>query len=456
MNILLLTVDDMNYNSIGAFGCPVEGTTPRIDALAKEGMRFANAHVPIAVCQPSRSSLMTGRYPHRNGARGFERIEEDVPTLTECLNEHGFYNGIIGKENHLAPKEKFCWDEYIQTENEANDFGRNPEKYYEFTKQFISHAKQKNAPFFLMANCHDPHRPFAGSDDEILFFGRHIAAEKTCLPEEIEVPGFLPDIPEVRKEMAQYYTSVRRADASVGRILDALKEAELEEDTLVWFLSDNGMALPFAKTNCYLNSTKSPWILRWPRVIAADSTNEALVSGIDFMATILDWLGLPLPEGMDGVSIRDVIEQQRPEHYETIYTQFFKTAKNQITQKERHYPMRCVQNKRYAYLYNAWSDQEPFMNESMAGLTFQAMKEAAKTDSEIAARVEFYQYRIREELYDFIEDPDALCNLAGTVEYGTVQDQLRKEMERYIVETGDEIADFFYEDFKKDEKKEKL
>ena len=103
-NVLLITVDDLNYDSVGCFGCQVDDITPNIDKLASEGVRFNNSHVTIAVCQPSRSVLLTGRYPHHNGARGFEEIDASVTTLTQVLHREGFLNGIIGKEDHVAPR----------------------------------------------------------------------------------------------------------------------------------------------------------------------------------------------------------------------------------------------------------------------------------------------------------------------------------------------------------------
>lgn len=106
-NVLLITADDMSGDTPATFGGP-PGVTPAIDALAEEGMSFLRAHVPIAVCQPSRSAMMTGRWPHRNGAEGFEPVRDDVPVLTELLKEVGYRTGILSKVVHLAPLEKFA------------------------------------------------------------------------------------------------------------------------------------------------------------------------------------------------------------------------------------------------------------------------------------------------------------------------------------------------------------
>ena len=109
-NILLITADDMNWNAPGCFGGRTPDITPNIDRLASEGVRFEHAHITIAVCQPSRSVLMTGRYPHRNGAEGFQPINTSVPTLQEQLKEAGYLQGILGTVKHLAPREKYKWD----------------------------------------------------------------------------------------------------------------------------------------------------------------------------------------------------------------------------------------------------------------------------------------------------------------------------------------------------------
>ena len=238
-NILLITVDDMNNTSAGVMGCNTPDITPNIDGLAREGMMFKNAHVCVAVCQPSRQTMMTGCYPHNINAPGFDPIGEDVTTLQEILKDNGYHLGIIGKLDHLAPMEKFCWDYAKKMFDEENFYGRSPELYYKSTKEYIQEADTSNKPFFLMANSHDPHRPFAGSENESKWLGTNIEASRTITEDEVEVPGFLPDIEDVRKEVAQYYTSVHRCDQTVGAVLKALKESGHEEDTLVMFLSDN-------------------------------------------------------------------------------------------------------------------------------------------------------------------------------------------------------------------------
>ncbi len=449
-NIILFTVDDLNYNSLGYTGCTVRDISPNLDKLASESIYFKNAHVSIAVCQPSRSVLFTGKHPHRNGATAFNAISPDITTLTQLTRGEGYHNGILSKVNHLQPEQQFCWDyiarlfdeEQKQAATAENyDLGRRPKSFYEHTDRFIKQAKAEGKPFLLMANSNDPHRPFVGSDDEQRIFGFNTECSRTYTAEETEtVPGFLPDLPDVRKELAEYYSSVHRADESVGELMRAVEENGVREDTVIFFLSDNGMAFPYAKTNCYLTSTRTPLIVSWPGKIKA-GVNENMVSGIDFMPTVLDLISADIPNDLDGESYKDVLLGSDDINYKRVFTTFNQTS------GKRNFPMRCVMDNEFGYIFNAWSDGEcMFHNESMGmGITYPAMKAAAVNDSKIADRVNHYVYRCKEELYDLKNDPDALCNLADKPEYKQALDQKRKELLDYSKNTND----FVYENIVK-------
>ncbi len=440
-NVLLITADDMNYNALGTVGCPVPDITPNIDKLASEGVRYEHAHVTIAVCQPSRSVLMTGRYPHRNGALGFDPIDVSTPTLQESLRDAGYLNGIFAKVPHLKPIEKFCWDTVIRSDKLG--VGRSPELYYKHAVEFFQRAKTEDRPFFLMANSQDPHRPFAGSAQEKGMGERNKVkiptASRYYKPEEVEVPGFLPDLPNVRKEVSEYYSSVHRCDETVGEVLRALKESGLEDDTLVMFLSDNGMAFPFAKTNCYLTSTKTPWIVRWPgHTDAGRVDREHIISGIDFMPTALEACGLARDEDADGRSFVSLLEGKKQNGREQVFTVFNKTV------AKRDYPMRCMQTKKWGYLYNSWSDDElVFKNESQSGLTFKAMQEGAKTDPKVAERVKLFQYRVPQEFYDFENDPHHMNNLIDEPSLRKTIQSMQQDLLKVMRETDDHLTPTF-------------
>ena len=453
LNVLMITVDDMNWDSIGAYGCTVDDITPNLDKLAAQGMRFERAHVTVAICMPCRAVWMTGRYPHNSGALGFDRINPGVPTMPETLRQAGYFTGVMAKNAHVIPsRHATAFDVNIPASQLGN--GREPSLYHQHVRQFLEAAKQAGKPFFLMANSQDPHRPFAGSqqerdrgekgrkgkkgkkaadaDEDEGGDGSFPAVRRTYRPDEVTVPRFLPELPDVRQEMAEYYTSVHRADETVGAILRALDEAGMREKTVVFFMSDHGMPLPFAKTNAYHHSTKTPLIVRWPGVVRPGSVEErAMVNGIDFAPTVLDLAGLPNFDGADGRSFRAVLEGEEGGR-DHVYTHI-----NTISSK-RSYPMRKVQDRTFAYIYNGWADgQTVFRNESQNGLTMKAMERAAAQDQSIAARVELFLHRVPEELYDVQKDPDALQNLIDHPDYREQVKQYRALLLKEMESSGD-------------------
>lgn len=441
-NFILITADDLNYDSVGCYGCEIPDITPNIDDLAARGMRFTNAHVNIAVCQPSRQSIMTGRYPHRNGGEGFEPIDADVPTLQENLREAGYLNGILGKEIHLQPAGRFCWDFYVTEGQLASGagIGRSPERYYEYSRTFFETAKDLGRPFFLMANSHDPHRPFAGSAGESRAWGHDLPTfTRQFSGDQVPVPDFLPDLPDVRKELAEYFTSVHRCDQSVGAVMRALEESGFLESTMVMFISDNGISMPFAKANCYLASTKTPWIVTWPgRIRPGTVDSEHLVSGIDYMPTILDAAGIEAVDGMDGFGFLPLLVGKEQPGREYVFTEFHRTSAG------REYPMRAVQSKRFGYIFNLWAGKtDPMRMDSTSGLTFRAMQEAASTDPEIAARVRLFEYRVPEEFYDLQNDSGALNNLIDHPDYQSEINEMRRVLGSRMRRTHDPLLSPF-------------
>jgi len=443
-NLLLITADDMNWDAVGAFGCPVPGSTPNIDRLAAGGMRFERGHVTVAVCEPSRSAMMTGRYPHRSGGEGFYYVRfGDVPILPDILRRRAGYRvGILGKVKHSTPHADFQWD-MVQDMPELGQ-GRNPQAYHDYASGFIREAKAAGAPFFLMANSHDPHRPFHGNDqakwyDPATQDPPAVIPSRTFKPDEVTTPGFLPDLTDVRLEVSEYYSSVRRCDDTVGRILDALVENGVEGDTLVIFISDNGMSFPFAKTNCYLNSTRTPWIMRWPGRIPSESVDRAhFVSGIHITPTMLEAAGLEPVDGIDGQSILPLFAGVDQPGRDMVFTQFFQTS------GRNNYPMRCVQDRRFGYIFNPWSDGETaFRNESQAGRTFRAMREAATDDPALAARVDLFLHRCTEELYDLAADHNSLVNLAGDPAHAADLERMRAALGAWMERTGDPALEAF-------------
>ncbi len=401
-NILFINVDDMNTDSIGAYGCPIENITPTIDKLAADGITFEKAHVNISICQPSRSVWLTGRYPHRNGALGFHNINDDCPSLPEALKNGGYYNALIGKALHIIPTRQHAFH-YIRDQKDLGQ-GRSPSEYADAIRTAIDEAKKANKPFFIMASAHDPHRPFADSEGD---YKNLPPVTRTITPEEAIIPGFLPDLPDIRKELAQYFTSVHRADEVTGAIIAEIDKAGLTDNTLIIFMSDNGIPLPLAKANCFLHSTSTPWIIRWPGHAKSNSRDSThFVSGIDLTPTLLAAAGLENLPGTDGSSILPILKGETLPDRDKVFTSINSIYGN------KQYPMRAINDGIHLYIWNQWSNgTTTYRNESMSGLTFKAMQEAAKTDPDIAKRIQHLLYRTPQELYDIRTDPNCLHNL---------------------------------------------
>ncbi|WP_044212711.1 sulfatase [Flammeovirga sp. OC4] len=436
-NILLITADDMDYYSLGVNGSKVDEITPNLDKLADEGVRFTNAHVTVAVCQPSRGVIGTGRYPNNSGILGFYNTKASVPTLAEELkNGKGYEVGILGKVSHSTPKDKYIWD----YEQDAKDLGsgRGTQLYRDHFQKFVQQAKAGDAPFFMMANSHDPHRPFFVDTPNYENGGKK-RPSRIYTTDEIEVPGFLEDLPEVREELAAYYSSVRRCDDVVGAFMEVLEEEGVADNTIVVFLSDNGMAFPFAKSNVYVQSTRTPFIVKWPKGIKGGKVDEThLISMVDLMPTLLEAAKIDAPNKLDGRSFFPLLKGKKQADRDYVYTHYNENIGS------RAYTMRAVQSKDYLYIFNPWAvGGRQYKTSSINGASFKAMQAAAEGDKEREERVDFCLFRTVEEFYDLSKDPHALNNLAGNAEYVEQQKAMEEEMVRSMKATNDPMLELY-------------
>ena len=436
-NILWLVADDMNWDSPGCFGGVAEGVTPHLDQLAEEGMQFWQAYVNISICTPSRSVMLTGLYPQNNGAEGFQRIRPGTPTLPALLNEAGFLCGTIGKP--LNQQELFRWSMTYtwQGKGDENLWGRDPEVYRRFARDFFATAKSAHQPFFLMASAHDPHDPFAVPGAK----GRHpdnrhyerAESSRTYAPSEVRLSAGLPDIPEIRRHLAAYAGSVRRTDDMVGAVLQELDHAGLAENTIVLFLSDHGMGFPGVKANCYPDSTRSPWIIRWPgKVTRGRDDKRHLLSSVDLQSTFLEAVGLPPVKKTDGRSFLPILQGEAQENRNYVFTQFFHIHGRDA------YPMRGVLSRDWAYLFNPWSDGKRSFPRQWNG--FGALQNLARSDPAMRQRVDHLLHRDVEEFYNLRRDPHCLANLltgAASAPTPPPTDQFRARLREFMLQVED-------------------
>ena len=433
-NILLITADDMNWDSVGVYGCPVEETTPHIDKLASEGIQFDYAYVQVAVCTPSRHVMLSGSHSHQTMTRCFTELERVGPALPDVLKKHGYHIANINKK-----QVHYQWDTAIDEKDSG--FGRDIPFHYEAVRGIIK--KAQNKPWFIMANFNDPHRPFYGSDSEKnrknFDTSRMSTPSRVYSPDEITVPGFLPDLPDVRMEVAQYYSSVRRADDGVGAILKALQETGKSNNTIVMFLSDHGISIPFAKLNCYQTSLRVPLIVRYPGHIKAGLCNKIhMVSAVDIAPTLLELAGLEVPDTMSGRSFVPLLKQQSQDNRDYVVGYYYRNLR-----QSKMYPEFAIHMRDWVYIYNPWVDgtTEVHNSDYTHSPSLLAMWKAAETSPSIKKRTDFHKYRIIEELYNVRRDPHSYINLATEPEFSERLATMRKLLLDWMKETDHPAAE---------------
>ena len=479
-NILILIADDLSYSSLGFAGGVAPEVSPNIDRLAREGLTFSRAHVTASVCQPSRQSMFSGKYPHRYGSADFWPMRAGTPTLAKRLREAGYVTAGFAKLQHMKPKADFAYeivDEDLNLGVPLPVLGRNPTLLAKGMAAAIETARRRSAPFLVVINSEDPHRPFHGDPFEADIFEDDAKLipppSRVYQPAEVTVPPTLPDLPNIRTDLARYASSVRRLDDTVGMCLRTLRETGVEQNTMVIFVSDNGMPLPFGKFEAYVESTRTPLIIKWPQQLRGGSTDDRhLVSLVDIAPTLVELAGAQPLGDIDGRSLLPLLFGDGATvswrthlitvRYEEIY------YGDGLAKRERRTPgfiaslsaegwvprpdheaagtysrpnnKRAVVDNQYVCIYNHFFDGTPKQAFPYGDASYQAMVRAAKDNAALRARVEFYKFRCREELYDYAKDPGYHQNLSARPEYSARMRECRARLAQWMKETRDPIA----------------
>ena len=426
-NLLVITVDDMSCDSAGVFDGVIPDLTPNMDQLASEGLRFEMAHVQVGNCYPSRNVMFSGRYPHSSGVEGFYQVQNDYPVFCDLMQKAGYFAAIRGKVSHSTPFQPYRWDvDLTINEDESKEHIKDVASYGRSLERGITLAEKAGKPFAININISDPHKPF-------WFEGDPHGVSRIYSPEESPIPGFLFDDPVVRNELALYYTSVRRADDALGAVLTALQNSGQSDNTIVVFLSDHGMPLPFAKTQLYHHSTRTPLIIRWPGVTQPGTVDgRHMVSAIDFLPTFCDMVHAPHPDGLQGISFLPLVHGKKQEGRTAVFKEY-----NENAGGNRH-PMRGVETPEYLYLFNPWSDGKDIMRTATQGTkTYKRMQELAPTSESIQKRLDLFEHRVVEELYNVQEDPDCLINLVESESHQSVLEDMRARLKTWMEDTND-------------------
>jgi len=406
-NIVMMVTDDQGLDA-GCYGNAAL-KTPNLDRLAAEGVRFTHAFCTTASCSPSRSVILTGLYNHANGQYGLQHAYHNFHTLESVrglpvlLHEAGYRTCSVGKF-HVQPEAVYHFDVYAKSE-----------------EAFL--REKDDRPFFLYVCPTEPHRK--GKD-----FGAGGPVKYD--PKEVLVPPFLPDRPDVRQDLAGYYQAISRVDARLGRLLRTVKETGHWDDTLIVYLSDNGLPFPGAKTTLYEPGIHLPLVVRSPDGKRRGEVTNAMVTWADLTPTLLAWAGARAPDyPLHGRSFLEALEQADPPGWDEIY------ASHTFHEVTMYYPMRAIRTRRYKYILNlAHGLPYPFASDLYDSLTWQGI--LARKETMVGGRtVDAFLHRPRHELYDLQKDPQELVNLADRPEHAALLAELQAKLRAWQEKTKD-------------------
>ncbi len=463
-NIILFVTDDQSPVA-GCYGNDVI-KTPHLDALAKEGTVFTEAFATTASCSASRSVILSGLHNHFNGQYGhthdFHKFES-FPSmrafaLPPLMAQAGYRTAQVGKL-HVAPESVFHFDTYLRADN------RNPVRMADVCEPLFGDSSEK--PFFLYFATADPHRggtdPAAKGNYIPDLFGnlpgkasREGIEEVFYDPSEVVVPGFLPDTPESRAELAEYYQSCSRVDQGLGRLIALLRKAGKWENTVIIFTADHGMAFPGAKTTVYEAGLRVPFVVRDPHAAEKGIRNNAMISHVDLTPSILDYAGAldaeknapkkplavpsvgegenrgPVPKTYHGRSWVPILGEPTPSGWDEI------GASHTFHEIQMYYPMRVIRDRQYKLIWNiAYRQPYPFASDLWIASTWQAQYGKGMDAPYGNRTVGSYINRPRFELFDIANDPDEAKNLAGDPEFASILEGMKLRLKKEEKRTGD-------------------
>jgi arylsulfatase A-like enzyme len=412
-NILWITSEDNSSHWIGCYGNK-QARTPRIDALAEEGVLFEHAYSNAPVCAVARATILIGAYSPTMGTqhmRSRHAIPETFRPNVEYLRAAGYHCTNNAKTDY--------------------NFKGNDNSYWDASSG-KAHYKDRpeGSPFFAIFNIHDSH--------ESSLFENKPAEPKRLKPEEIDLPPYLPDLPEIRKDMARYHDRITDMDTQVGKILDDLEKAGLAENTIVFYYADHGGVLPRGKRYLEETGVKVPMIVRIPEKFShlapfkpGDRVTEP-VSFVDLSATILSLAGLDRPAQMQG---RAFLGSKRVEpaadEMEFLYADRF---------DELYGMRRGLTDGKWKYIrnFNPHLPQAPYSFYQFGQPGWVAYQKAWEEGKLTGIHKALWEAPVTsEQLYDLSADPWEINNLASDPAHSTKLNELRGRLKATMKEAMD-------------------
>ncbi|MDR0698466.1 MAG: sulfatase [Tannerella sp.] len=416
-NIIVFIADDAGMD----FGCYGNNSikTPYIDKLASDGLRFEKAFLTSPQSSPSRTCIMTGKFAHTTGTEDLHSsIDSCTRMIPSYLKEAGYRTGVILKTHWGEYGDRqFDWVDGGKDWYAGKPLNRNSSAFRGFS-DFIRNHQQ---PFFLWVGFRDPHRPY-----------RNDNAPRQNNPADVTVYPFHADTVVTREDYADYYDEISRMDQQIGLMLSELERQQAMENTIIIFLSDNGMPFPRAKGSLYDTGIQTPLIISWNGHIGKGNVhNNGLISSIDLAPTLLDIAGIPVPHDMYGKSFVSILYNSSLPGRKYIY------AERNWHDSDEY--CRCIRSEKYKLIFNAYYELPHGITLDLASSpTWFALKELQKSRGlSPAQRPLFACPRPMIELYDLEHDPYELNNLADEQSYRETGKKLTQLLLKWQRETGD-------------------
>lgn len=384
-NILWLTCEDMSLY-LGSYGHPLV-RTPNLDRLAEKGIRYTNAFANGVQCSPARSTMVSGQYAPMLGMdwhRGKVPAPEDI-YYPAYLQEAGYYCTNSNKEDY-------------------NSSNRSKDLWNESNKKAHYKNRPPGMPFFSVFNEGITHMTRVATRDTT---GR---TPRTILPEQVTLPRWLPDLPEIRDDLAWHYDAAELMDQWVGEQLAELAQAGLADSTIVFFFSDHGGCLPGSKAYPRILGSQVPMLVYFPPAFAhlapmdQPAVSDDLISFVDLAPTVLNLLDIPIPEQMSGLPLMGPEAKKR----EMVY--IFRS-----NQGPNFIPARGITDGRYHLNVNFNTGYRPGGRQDYQWQmpAFQAWEAASL--AQLTNPTQNWMWELHEaiEFYDLAADPDELHNLAA-------------------------------------------
>lgn len=424
INIVLITADDLG-KQLSCYGDDII-KTPNIDRLANEGVVFRNAYVTQASCSSSRSSILTGTYPHTNGQIGLAHLgfcmNKEYPSIPALLKNEGYQTGIIGKL-HVEPESAFPFDYAQKNSAEARDVELVAKRAEEFIKS------SGHNPFFLYVNYADPHTRFyreykghplnpVNSDDVHAFSFQGVN-------DELEL-----------QRIAGFYNCIQRLDEGIGLLMDKLKMLGALENTLIIFIGDHGAPFSRGKADCYEAGVGIPFIVSYPKTIKSGKEFNALISTVDILPTIMEAVGTKVPESVQGKSLWSLLQGKKDNIRSYLFTEYTFHAND----FRCFYPRRAIRDDRYKLILNLG---EGILAHQYVNVDWDPAYFFSRTkkydDTWVRDVFDCLASPPKIELYDLLDDPDEKNNLGDNPSLKKKRDELSKELYKWMDETDDPI-----------------